>query len=86
MNHGRLERLLLNRSCIGLGGQSISKDWAHDLGSVLRILAGLSKFSSCAVYPPVQHDLDIRLVKHEHAIEVDHHIDAEDCLQIVEQP
>ena len=40
-----------------------------------------------AVYsPPLRHGLDIRLIEHEHVIEVDHHIDAEDYLQIVEQP
>ena len=36
--------------------------------------------------PPVQHGLDVRLVAHEHVIEVDHHIDAEDYLQIAEEP
>ena len=37
----------------------------------------------CAVYPPrVRHGLDIGLERHEHVIEVDHHIDAEDYLHL----
>ena len=47
MSHGRLEHLLLNQSCIGLGRQSISKDWAYNLGSALRILAGLVFLIAC---------------------------------------